>query len=184
MIFTALPLGDAWLIEPERIEDERGFFARTFSTEEFRARGLVTAIAQCSVSYNRRRGTLRGLHFQAPPHAEVKSVTCTRGAVFDVIVDLRRDSPTFKRWVSIELSAENRRVVYIPEGFAHGFQTLVDDAEVSYRISTGYVPDAARGIRWDDPELAVTWPTADARVISARDLGLPTLAALERETRR
>jgi len=184
MIFTALSLGDAWMIEPERIQDERGFFARTFSSEEFRTRGLVTAIAQCSVSYNRRRGTLRGLHFQAPPHAEVKSVTCTRGAVFDVIVDLRRDSPTFKRWVSVELSAENRRVVYIPEGFAHGFQTLVDDAEVFYQISTGYVSDAARGIRWDDPDLAVAWPAADTRVISARDLGLPTLAALERETRR
>jgi dTDP-4-dehydrorhamnose 3,5-epimerase len=184
MIFTALPLGDAWLIEPERIQDERGFFARTFSTEEFLARGLVTAIVQCSVSYNRRRGTLRGLHFQAAPHAEVKSVTCTRGAVFDVIVDLRPDSPTFKRWASVELSAENRRLVYIPKGFAHGFQTLVDDTEVCYRISTAYIPEAARGIRWDDPEVAVAWPVEDQRVISARDLGLPTLAALEMETRR
>ena len=184
MIFTALPLSDAWLIEPERIEDERGFFARTFSAEEFLAHKLVPTIAQCSVSYNRKRGTLRGLHFQAPPHAEVKYVRCTRGAAFDVIVDLRPESPTFKRWTSIELSVENQRLVYIPQGFAHGFQTMVDDTELCYQISTSYVPNAARGIRWDDPELAVVWPQADQRVISTRDLALPTLAALEQSTRR
>jgi dTDP-4-dehydrorhamnose 3,5-epimerase len=178
MIFTALPLNDAFLIEPQRLEDERGFFARTFSTDEFAAHGLAGAIAQCSVSYNRRRGTVRGLHFQVPPHDEIKHVRCTRGAAFDVIVDLRPESPTYKRWASVELSADNRAIVYIPGGFAHGFQTLVDDTELFYQISTPHVPEAARGIRWDDPDLAIAWPVADQRVISARDLALPTLADL------
>jgi dTDP-4-dehydrorhamnose 3,5-epimerase len=182
MIFKALPLNDAFLIELERLEDERGFFARTFSTEEFAAHGLAAAVAQCSVSYNRRQGTLRGLHFQAPPHDEIKLVRCTRGAAFDVIVDLRPTSPTFKQWVSVELSADNHALVYIPRGFAHGFQTLVDDTELFYQISTPHVPKAARGIRWDDPEIAVVWPAADRRVISARDLTLPTLADLDAST--
>jgi dTDP-4-dehydrorhamnose 3,5-epimerase len=178
MIFKELELRGAFVIEPEPLEDERGFFARTFCAAEFAARGLRPTIAQCSVSYNRRRGTLRGLHYQAAPHEEAKLVRCTHGAVYDVIVDIRPDSATFRRWAGIELSAENRRMVYVPEGFAHGFQTLVDETEVLYQISTAYVPQAARGIRWDDPDLAIAWPPAAARVISARDLGLPAFADL------
>ncbi len=180
MIFKELALRGAFLIEPERLEDERGFFARTFCAEEFAARGLRGAVAQCSVSYNRRRGTLRGLHYQAPPHEEAKLVRCTRGAAYDVIVDIRPDSATFRQWAAIELSAENRRMLYIPEGFAHGFQTLVDETEMLYQISTAYVPEATRGIRWDDPSLAIEWPPTAARVISPRDLALPSCASLGR----
>ncbi len=178
MKLRELALTGAYLIEPERLEDERGFFARTFCAAEFAARGLRATVAQCSVSYNRRRGTLRGLHYQAPPHEEAKLVRSTRGAAYDVIVDLRPGSATFRQWVGVELSAENRRMLYIPEGFAHGFQTLVDDTELFYQMSTAYVPEAARGIRWDDPDLAIAWPPAAARVISPRDLALPTSADL------
>jgi dTDP-4-dehydrorhamnose 3,5-epimerase len=176
MKFTELALGGAFLIEPERHEDERGFFARTFCATEFAARALNPAVAHCSVSYNRRRGTLRGLHYQAAPHAEDKLVRCTAGAVFDVIVDLRPGSATFRRWVGLELSAAQRRMLYVPAGLAHGFQTLADDTELFYQISTPYVPEAARGVRWDDPELAIPWPPVASRVISPRDLALPTLA--------
>lgn len=178
MIFTGLSLRGAFLIEPERLEDERGFFARTFCAEEFAAHGLNTTVAQCNVSYNRRRGTLRGLHYQAPPHEEAKLVRCTAGAAFNAIVDIRPGSPTFKRWLAIELSAGNRKMLYIPEGFAHGFQTLDDDTELSYLMSNSYVPQAAWGIRWDDPDLAIRWPPAVERVISSRDLALPTSADL------
>lgn len=184
MIFTALSLGGAWLIESQRFEDERGFFARTFAVEEYLAHGLIPDIVQCSMSFNRKRGTLRGLHFQAPPHDEVRSVRCVRGAVFDVIVDLRPESPTFRRWASVELSADDNRVLYIPKGLAHGFQTLVDGTELSYQISTAYAPSAVRGIRWDDPELAIAWPDVDERVISARDLALPTLASFRASSAR
>lgn len=179
MIFSKLPLAGALLIEPERREDERGFFARTFCAEEFAARGLVPAVAQCNISFNRRQGTLRGLHYQRAPHAEVKLVRCTRGALHDVIVDIRPGSPTFARWFAVELSAENRTMLYIPEGFAHGFQTLAEDTELFYQMSTAYVPQAAAGIRWDDPEVAIEWPVA-ARMISASDQALPTLAQLLR----
>ena len=178
MIFVELALKGAFLIEPERLEDERGFFARTFCAAEFAARGLRATIAQCNVSYNRRRGTLRGLHYQAPPDEEAKLVRCTRGAAYDVIVDLRPGSATFRHWVGVELSAENRKMLYMPEGFAHGFQTLVDGTELFYQMSTAYVPGAARGIRWDDPDLAIEWPPVAARVISPRDLALPTYADL------
>jgi dTDP-4-dehydrorhamnose 3,5-epimerase len=178
MKFVELALAGAFVIEPAPNEDERGFFARTFSAEEFAARGLKPTIAQCSVSFNRRRGTLRGLHYQAAPHQEAKLVRCTTGAVFDVIVDLRPKSSTFKRWVGVELSAENHHMIYIPEGFAHGFQTLADNTEVFYQISTAYMPEAARGIRWDDPELAIRWPATTDRVISPRDLLLPTSSSL------
>lgn len=178
MIFTELALKGAFLVEPERQEDERGFFARTFCVEEFAARGLNTTIAQCSVAFNRRRGTLRGLHYQAAPHEEAKLVRCTAGAAFDVIVDMRPGSPTFKHWLGAELSSHNRTMIYLPEGFAHGFQTLADDTEVFYQISTQYVAEAARGIRWDDPELGIRWPAITARVISSRDLLLPTWSNL------
>jgi dTDP-4-dehydrorhamnose 3,5-epimerase len=180
MIFTELALKGVYLIEPERREDERGFFDRTFCIEEFSAHGLDPAVAQCNVSYNRRRGTLRGLHYQAPPYAEAKLVRCTAGAVFDVVVDIRPSSPTFKRWLGVELSAENRKMLYIPESFAHGFQTLEDHTELFYQMSKAYVPPAGRGIRWNDSTLAISWPLSHP-IISTRDATLPSWADLVRE---
>jgi dTDP-4-dehydrorhamnose 3,5-epimerase len=173
MQFRSLDISGLWLIEPERLEDERGFFSRVFCSDVFRERGLCTSYSQWSVSFNRRRDTLRGLHFQAPPHEETKLVSCTRGAVFDVAVDLRPGSRG--RWAAVELSAENRAALYIPAGFAHGFQTLTDDAEVLYHISEPYRPEAARGVCWDDPDLAIAWPKAEQRVISSRDQALARL---------
>lgn len=172
MIFRETPLAGAWVLEPERFEDERGFFARTYCRRDFAARGLDPAIAQCSVSFNHRRGTLRGLHFQAAPHEEVKLVRVTRGAVWDVIVDLRAGSPTFGQHFSIVLSADQRDELYIPKGMAHGFQTLEDAAEVSYQTSALYAPEAARGYRWDDPAFAISWPEP-VTVISEKDRNLP-----------
>jgi dTDP-4-dehydrorhamnose 3,5-epimerase len=166
--FLPTPLAGAYLIEPERLEDERGFFARSFCREEFRKQGLKPAIAQCNVSWNRKRGTLRGLHYQAAPHEEAKVVRCTHGAVWDVIVDLREGSPTRLRWHALELNADNRLALYVPEGFAHGFQTLADDSEVLYQMSESYRPDLARGLRWDDPRLKIKWPLPDP-ILSERD---------------
>ena len=168
MKFTPTPLAGAYLIELERIEDERGFFARSFCQDEGRKQGLKPAIAQCNVSWNRKRGTLRGLHYQAAPHEEAKVVRCTRGAIWDVIVDLRGGSPTRLRWHAQELSADNRLAFYVPEGFAHGFQTLADDCEVLYQMSVSYHPDLARGVRWDDPRLKIAWPLPEP-ILSARD---------------
>ena len=176
MIFTPAPLAGAFVIEPERKADERGFFARTFSAGEFREHGLCAEFVQCSVSFNAKAGTLRGMHYQAAPHAETKLVRVTQGAIFDVIVDLRPQSKTFKRWFGAELSADNRRALYIPEGFAHGFQTLSDGAEVFYQISPAYVPDAARGVRWDDPAFGIDWPKAARRILSERDRSYPDFA--------
>jgi dTDP-4-dehydrorhamnose 3,5-epimerase len=172
--FLPTPLAGAYLVELEQLEDERGFFARSFCQNEFHALGLDTVVAQCNVSFNRRRGTLRGLHYQAAPHAEAKLVRCTRGAVWDVIVDLRKDSLTVRQWHAAELTADNRRALYIPAGFAHGFQTLADDSEVLYQMSEFYHPESARGVRWDDRTLAIRWPIKDA-VISPRDRAFPTL---------
>ena len=172
MIFRETPLAGAWVLEPERIEDERGFFARTYCRRDFEARGLDPGIAQCSVSWNHRRGTLRGLHLQIAPHEEVKLVRVTRGAVWDVIVDLRPESPTFRRHFGITLSAENRHELYIPKGMAHGFQTLEDGTEVFYQISEFYAPDSARGYRWDDPAFAISWPEP-VTVMSEKDRTLP-----------
>ena len=172
MIFTATAVPGVFVVEPERRDDERGFFARTFCAREFAERGLDARIAQCSVSYSPRRATLRGLHYQAAPHAEAKLVRCTRGEIFDVAVDLRPGSTTFKRHVALTLSAEDRRAVYIPPGCAHGFETLTDDTEVLYQISEFHVPEAARGMRWDDPAFAIQWPLAPA-VISERDRSYP-----------
>lgn len=172
MIFTPMRLEQAWLIDIEPKEDERGFFARIWCLHELKARGLDTEIAQESVSFNRRRGTLRGFHFQRAPHAETKIVHCTRGAIFDVILDLRPQSPTFLRWQAAELTADNHRAVYIPQGCAHAFQTLTDDAEVAYRISAFHAPHAAGGCRYDDPAFAVAWPLP-VTVINERDLGWP-----------
>jgi dTDP-4-dehydrorhamnose 3,5-epimerase len=168
MIFKGTDIDGVWVIEPERHDDERGFFARTWEPEEFTERGLNSDLAQCSISYNRQRGTLRGLHYQAAPHEEAKLVRCTAGAIFDVAVDLRPDSPTFRDWFGVELSAENRLALFVPEGCAHGFLTLADDSEVHYQISQAYVPDAGRGVRWDDPAFAIRWPS-EVVVINERD---------------
>jgi dTDP-4-dehydrorhamnose 3,5-epimerase len=179
MIFTETPLAGAFLIELERALDERGSFARVFDAEAWQSNGLNSQIVQCSVSFNTRRGTLRGMHYQADPWAECRLVRCTRGAIYDVIIDLRPDSPTFTHWFGAEITETNDRLLYIPEGFAHGFQTLEDATEVSYQMSQIYVPEAARGVRWDDPALAVEWPDAeDGRVISARDLSYPDFHAV------
>ena len=176
MIFTETKLQGAYLIEPERIADERGFFARTWCRREFAERGLSVELAQCNLSYNPRRGTLRGMHYQAAPDAEIKLVRCTMGAVYDVIVDMRPESPTFRQWVAAELTAENRRILLIPEGFAHGFQTLEDNSEVFYQISAFYAPASARGVRWDDPAFAIDWPPAD-RIMSERDRSYPDFSS-------
>jgi dTDP-4-dehydrorhamnose 3,5-epimerase len=168
MIFKGTDIDGVWVIEPERHDDERGFFARTWEPEEFTERGLNSDLAQCSISYNRARGTLRGLHYQAAPHEEAKLVRCTAGAIFDVAVDLRPDAPTFRDWFGVELSAENRLALFVPEGCAHGFLTLADDSEVHYQISQAYVPDAGRGVRWDDPAFAIQWPS-EVVVINERD---------------
>jgi dTDP-4-dehydrorhamnose 3,5-epimerase len=173
MLFQDTKLPGVYLLEPERHEDERGFFARLWSREEFRARGLNGDLSQISVSYNHRRGTLRGMHWQVPPHAEAKIVFCTAGAIYDVALDVRPGSPTARQWVGYELTASNRRALYLPEGYAHGFQTLSDDAEVLYLISAAYEPTAARGARWDDPAFAIEWPTASDRVINDRDRNWP-----------
>lgn len=173
MRFTETELPGAFVIELERREDERGFFARAWCEQEFAENGLDTRISQSNLSYNQRAGTLRGMHYQAPPHAEVKLVRCTRGAVYDVIVDLRPASSTYMRWIGVELSAENGRALYVPEGFAHGYQTLADDTETYYQVSAPYAPTAERGVRWDDPAFGIDWPPADDRVISTKDRAWP-----------
>jgi dTDP-4-dehydrorhamnose 3,5-epimerase len=172
MIFRATPLPGAFQIELEPHTDERGGFARTFCEYEFAAHGLATRFRQANLSWNDRAGTLRGLHWQAAPHGEAKLVRCTAGAVWDVIVDLRRDSPSCLRWYATELDARRRNALYVPPGFAHGFLTLADASEVSYWMSESHAPDAARGLRWDDPRLAIAWP-ARPRVMSERDRALP-----------
>ncbi len=175
MIFHPTDLADAWLIEPELISDERGAFARTWCAREFEERGLNPRLSQCNISINHHQGTIRGMHFQREPHAEAKLVRCTRGAIYDVIVDLRPDSVTRFRWTAFELSAENHRLLYIPEGFAHGFQTLTDDSEVCYQMSREYSPSSVDGVRWDDPFLAIRWPMTEQRIISPRDHNLGLL---------
>src|SRR6516162_5541348 len=172
MIFTATQLDGAWLIDLEPREDERGFFARIWCRQELGAQGLDTDIAQENLSFNRHRGTVRGLHFQRSPHEETKIVRCTRGAIFDVIVDLRPRSPSYLRWQGFELTAENRRAVYVPKGFVHGFQTLIDDAEVAYQISAFYAPEAASGYRYDDAAFSIAWPLP-VTAIGERDLDWP-----------
>jgi dTDP-4-dehydrorhamnose 3,5-epimerase len=168
MKFFATRLPGAYVIEPERIEDERGFFARSFCIEEFSQKGLNLHLVQCNVSFNKKKGTLRGMHYQKDPHGEVKLVRCTLGSIYDVIVDLRMDSPTYKQWAAIELSSQNRKMLYIPEGFAHGFQTLEEGSEVFYQMSTFYAPAAAMGVRWNDPAFNIQWPE-DVRTISLKD---------------
>jgi len=172
MIFTETALGGAYLVTPQRIEDERGFFARTLCREEFRLAGLVSDFVQSSISYNRARNTLRGMHYQASPHEETKLVRCTMGSIHDVIVDLRRDSPTFLRWFAAELSAASRSALYIPAGCAHGFLTLEDHCEVLYEITPSYRPESARGCRWNDPAFGIHWPE-EIHMISERDRNYP-----------
>ncbi len=172
MIFTPTAIAGVVVVEPERQEDDRGFFARTFCAEEFAAHGLATSYVQASISFNARAGTLRGMHFQAAPHEEAKLVRCTRGAVHDVVLDLRRGSPTFLRSIGLELSAENRRTLSIAPGLAHGFLTLTDGAEVFYQMSERYDPENARGVRWNDPAFGIAWG-GEVRVISDRDAGYP-----------
>jgi dTDP-4-dehydrorhamnose 3,5-epimerase len=172
MIFLETSLKGAFIIEPEKHEDERGFFARTWCQREFATYRLKTRLAQCSISFSHKRGALRGMHYQAAPYEEVKLVRCTRGAIYDVVVDLRPDSPTFTRWVAVELTADNHRMLYVPEKFAHGFQTLEDNTEVFYQMSQFYAPEYARGVRWNDLAFGIQWPLAE-RIISERDHSYP-----------
>ena len=175
MIFKETNLKGAFIIEPEIMADERGFFARTWCAREFEAHGLTPNLVQCNISFNKQKGTLRGMHYQAVPHEEAKVVRCTMGTIYDVIIDLRPNSPTYKRWVSVDMSAENRRMLYIPEGFAHGFLSMEDDTEVFYQMSEFYAPECARGVRWNDPAFNITWPLG-VTVISEKDGQHPNFA--------
>ncbi len=172
MIFTKTTVKDAFIIDPERLEDERGFFARTWCERQFKEHGLNPRLVQCSISFNKRKGTLRGMHYQAKLYEEAKLVRCTMGAIYDVIIDLRPESPTFKHWVGVQLGADNHQMLYVPEGFAHGFQTLTDNSEVLYQISEFYAPESARGVRWNDPAFGIEWPP-DERTMSERDQRYP-----------
>lgn len=173
MRFVPTRIAEAFLIELERIEDARGFFARTYCQREFAGHGLTENFVQCSLSFNVRRGTLRGMHFQAPPSEETKLVRCVRGAVYDVILDLRRSSPTYCQWMALELTAENRFMVYVPSGVAHGYQVLADGSEVFYQISAFYNPHKSQGVRWNDPAFAINWPI-DSPILSETDRSYPS----------
>jgi len=172
MKFIPTGLAGACTIEIEKLKDERGFFGRAFCSDEFARNGLSSTFVQCNVSFNARKGTLRGMHFQEKPHEEAKLVRCTRGAIYDVVADIRRGSPTFGRWVGLELAADNHRMIYVPQGCAHGFQSLEDDCEVFYQMSETYRPGLSRGMRWNDPLFAIRWPIADP-VLSQRDATYP-----------
>lgn len=173
MKFTELGLVGAFLVEPELLEDARGFFARSFCTQEFKKHGLNPQLEQCNISYNKAQGTLRGMHYQIGEMSEAKLVRCTMGTIYDVIIDLRPTSKTFKKWIPVELSAKNRKMLYIPEGFAHGFQTLEDHTEVFYQMSTSFAPNSARGIRWDDAAFQIQWPYPKPMLISDKDQQYP-----------
>jgi dTDP-4-dehydrorhamnose 3,5-epimerase len=174
MRFIGTPLTGVWVIETERLADERGWFARTFDADEFAGRGLNATVAQSNASSNARGGTLRGMHYQAEPHGETKLVRCVRGAMFDVAVDLRVDSDTYCSWHGVELSAEHGLALYIPAGLAHGFQTLTDECEVLYQMGHRHVPEASRGVRWNDPAFGIAWPEAPGgRIVSERDASYP-----------
>ena len=181
MRFSPTKLAGVLVVEPERHEDERGFFARLFCREEFAAEGLDTHVEQTSLSYNRRRGTVRGMHYQIAPHQETKVVACVEGCIFDVAIDVRPGSSTCGQWLGLELSAHNRRMLYLPHGIAHGFQTLADDSTVLYQISSPFRPEAARGIRWDDDRVGVAWPLTTDITISERDRAWPDWAPSEGE---
>ena len=173
MIFTETKLKGAFVIDPEPIRDDRGFFARAWCKREFAEHGLYADFVQANISFNEKQGTLRGMHYQSEPHSEAKLVRCTKGSVYDVIIDLRERSDTYKQWFAINLSAENYRLLYIPEGFAHGFQTLSNASEMFYLHSDYYAPHAGAGVRWDDPAFAISWPEVSDRIISERDRNYP-----------
>ena len=173
MIAKQTKLNGAYVIEPERFEDERGFFARAWSAKELTALGAVGQFVEANFAYNRKRGTLRGLHWQAAPHEQAKLVRCTRGSIFDVAVDLRPDSATYGQWTSVELSAANRLLFYVPDGFAHGYLTLEDDSEVLYLVTSDFAPASSRGARWNDPALAIRWPDVGELIINERDNSYP-----------
>lgn len=172
MIFNETELKGACTIEIEKLEDNRGFFARAWCEKEFAAHGLTPVVHQANVSFNIRKGTLRGMHYQIAPYGEAKTVRCTRGRIFDVIIDLRKDSPTYMQWFGVELTADNYKLLYVPENFAHGFQTLENNTEVTYQVSEFYTPGSERGIRWDDPAFKIEWPT-EVQVISDKDCNWP-----------
>jgi len=169
MIFTETKIKGVYIIEPELLTDERGFFARSFCKEEFQKYGLETDIVQCNISCNKKKGTLRGMHYQSPPYEEAKIVSCTKGSIYDVVVDLRRESSTYCQWVATELSKKNFKLVYIPKGCAHGFQTLEDDAMVYYQMTEFFHPECTRGVRWDDPVFKIDWPIIQKMIISEKD---------------
>jgi len=167
--FTETPLKGAFIVDVDKIEDNRGFFARSWCQKEFEQQGLNNQLVQCNISFNAKKGTLRGMHFQTKPYEEAKLVRCTMGALFDVIIDLRQDSATFKQWFGVELSQDNRKMLFIPEGFAHGFQTLKDNTEVFYQMSHFFYTESARGVSWNDPAFNIKWPHEDNRIISDKD---------------
>ena len=173
IIFKETKLKGAFVIEPEKFADARGFFARSFSQQEFRDQGLRSEFVEAGISFNVRKHTLRGMHYQAAPNAQAKLVRCTRGAIYDVMIDLRPGSPTYKEWVAQELTPENRLLLYIPEGFAHGYQTLEDGSEVFYQLSGCYAPGSERGVRWNDPAFGIHWPGTEGIVINERDRSYP-----------
>lgn len=173
MIFSETKLPGAFIIEVQRLNDDRGFFGRSFCSEVFAARGLNPTVAQCNVSFNREAGTLRGMHYQEVPHAEDKLIRCTRGRLYDVIVDLRRESPTFAEWIALELSEDSGRMLYVPKGCAHGFQTLEDNTEVFYQMTEFYHAESARGVRWNDPAFGIQWPEGFQVILSERDRNWP-----------
>ncbi len=172
MIFHETELSGAFVIELQRLEDERGFFARSWCRREFEEHGLNPNLVQCNISFNAAKGTLRGMHYQVKPHEEAKLIRCTRGGIHDVIVDIRPDSPTFGQYVAVQLTADNRRLLYVPEGFAHGFLTLEDNSEIFYQMSEFYAPQSARGFRWNDPTFNIAWPS-EIRVMSEQDRNYP-----------
>jgi dTDP-4-dehydrorhamnose 3,5-epimerase len=181
MIFTETKLPGPFIIELEKFTDERGFFARAWCQDEFKAEGLQTTWAQANIGFSKKRGTLRGLHYQVAPYQEVKLMRCIRGAIYDVIVDLRPESPTYKQWLGVELSADNRQMLYIPAGFAHGYQALLDGSETFYQVSQAYTPGAEQGVRWDDPAFGIDWPIRENVILSDKDKSWPDYAP---ETRR
>ncbi len=172
MIFKETELKGAYIVELEKLEDERGFFARSWCQNEFSNHGLNSRLVQCDISFNKKSGTLRGMHLQTPPKAEAKLVRCTRGSIYDVIIDLRKDAPSYKKYFGVNLTSENRRMLFIPEGFAHGFITLEDNTEIFYQMSEFYAPECARGYRWNDPAFDIQWPN-EVTVISERDRNHP-----------
>jgi dTDP-4-dehydrorhamnose 3,5-epimerase len=179
LIFTETRLQGAYIIEPEKLADERGFFARSWCEKEFAEHNLNPCTVQCNISFNKRKGTLRGMHYQVAPSAEAKLVRCTQGAVYDVIIDLRPDSATFKQYVAETLTAWDHRMLYVPEGFAHGFLTMEDDAEIFYQMSEFYAPQLARGVRWNDPAFGIAWPIPQP-IMADRDRNYPDFTANDR----